>query len=226
MTFRISPCIGVCTPDIETASQFYCEAMGMDLDSFEEGAELIAGPLHLFLDKGPRGSVVFELLTSDLEAAQGKLKFYGYETVSWNGAGRANIVRDPFGLVFNVFEYGDDEPLEVDRDSHRVYRAMIGAVTPSPKPIAEFYSMVLQQPANKLTDGSYLLAGGDVSLRFRPGETDAQVLWLGHEAPVDLLIDVGCRPLEDDLSVFTDPFGVSWAVETRVQPTHAVVNPL
>lgn len=226
MFFRISPCVGLCTPDIETASQFYCEAMGMMLDSFEEGAELIAGPMHIFLDKGPRGSIVFELLTPDLETAKGKLKFYGFETVAWNGAGRANIVRDPFGLVFNVFEYGEDEEVEVDRDGHPFYRPIIGAVTPSPKPIAEFYSMVLQQPANRLSDGSYILSGGDVSLRFRPGETDAQVLWLAYDAPVELLIDVGCTPLEDDRSVFTDPFGVSWAVETRDQPTHAVVHPL
>jgi hypothetical protein len=169
---------------------------------------------------------VFELLAPDLEDARGKLKFYGFDVVAWNGTGRANIVRDPFGLVFNVFEFDDEDSIDLGLGEHRLYRAMIGAVTPSPKPLAEFYSMVLQQPANKLTDGSYLLAGGDVAMRVRRGEVDAQVLWLAHDAPVQRLLDAGCTPLEDDCSVVTDPFGLSWAVETRLQSSHAVVNPI
>ena len=226
MFFRISPCVGLCTPDLDKATRFYCDAMGMDLDSFEEGAELIAGPMHIFLDPGPRGSSVFELLTPDLEAAQGKLKFYGFEIVAWNGPGKANIVRDPFGLLFNVFEFEEEDELAIDPEGHRIYRPMVGAVTPSPKPIAEFYSMVLQQPANRLADSSYIISGGDVSLRFRMGETDAQVLWLTHDAPVQNLLIAGCTALEEDHSVLTDPFGLSWAVETRIESTYAVVNPI
>lgn len=222
----MSPCVGLCTPDLDKASRFYCDAMAMDLDSFEDGAELIAGPMHIFLDPGPRGSAVFELLTPDLEAARGKLKFYGFEVAAWNGLGKANIVRDPFGLVFNVFEFDEAEELAIAQDGHRVYRPMVGAVTPSPKPMAEFYSMVLQQPANRLTDGSYLISGGDVSLRFRLGETDAQILWMSHEAPIERLLVCGCVPLEEDHSVLTDPFGLSWAVETRIRSTHAAVHPL
>jgi hypothetical protein len=198
----------------------------MELESFEDGAELLAGPLRIFLDPGPRSTAVFELLAPDLDGAQGKLKFYGFEVVAWNGVGRANIVRDPFGLVFNIFEFDEADAIELDLGEHRIYRPMIGAVTPSPKPLAEFYSMVLQQPANRLTDGSYLLGGSDVSMRIRPGEVDAQVLWLSHDAPVEHLLDAGCQPLEDDNSVITDPFGLSWAVETRIQSSHAVVNPL
>jgi catechol 2,3-dioxygenase-like lactoylglutathione lyase family enzyme len=224
--FRVSPCVGLSTPDLDSASRFYCDAMGMELESFEDGAELLAGPLRIFLDPGPRSSAVFELLAPDLDGAQGKLKFYGFEVVAWNGVGRANIVRDPFGLVFNIFEFDEADTVELDLGEHRVYRPMIGAVTPSPKPLAEFYSMVLQQPANRLTDGSYLLGGSEVSMRIRPGEVDAQVLWLSHDAPVEHYLDAGCRPLEDDNSVITDPYGLSWAVETRIQSSHAVVNPL
>ncbi len=198
----------------------------MELEAFDDGAELMAGPLRIFLDKGPRSSPVFELLTPSLDDAQGKLKFYGFEVVAWNGVSRANIVRDPFGLVFNIFEFDEEDVIELDLADHMVYRPTIGAVTPSPKPLAEFYSMVLQQPANRLTDGSYLLSGGDVSMRIRPGEVDAQVLWLAHDAPVEHFLDAGCRPLEDDLSVITDPYGLSWAVETRIQSSHAVVNPI
>jgi catechol 2,3-dioxygenase-like lactoylglutathione lyase family enzyme len=224
--FRVSPCVGLSTPDLDEASRFYCDAMGMDLEAFEDGAELLAGPMRIFLDPGPRSSAVFELLAPNLEDARGKLKFYGFEVVAWNGVGRANIVRDPFGLIFNVFEYDDEDLLDINLGEHRMYRAMIGAVTPQPKPLAEFYSMVLQQPANKLTDGSYLLGGGNVGMRVRKGEVDAQVLWLSHEAPVEHLLDAGCTPLESDHSVITDPYGLSWAVETREQSSFAVVNPI
>lgn len=200
--------------------------MGMELDSFEDGAELRAGPLRIFLDDGPRASPVFELLTPNLDDAKGKLKFYGFEVISWYGVGRANIVRDPFGLLFNIFEFDEDDSIDLQLGNHRIYRPIIGATSPAPKPISEFYSMVLQQAANKLNDGSFLLSGGDVGFRVRPGEVDAQVLWMSHEAPVDHLIDSGCTPLEEDLSVITDPYGLCWAVETRLQSSHAVVNPL
>ena len=211
---------------MEKASRFYRDRMNMALESMEEGMEFVAGPMHIFLDPGPKGEAIFELLASDLEAAQGRLKFYGYEEIIWNGLGKANLVRDPFGLVFNVFEYGEDEVIDLNAELETMYRPLMGAVCPSPGPVAEFYSMVLQRPANLLADGSYLVSGGDVSLRFRAGKAEGPVVWLAHDAPIENLIEGGCMPVEDDASILIDPFGLRWAVEPRPESTHAVVNPI
>ena len=45
-------------------------------------------------------------------------------------------------------------------------------------------------------------------------------------APVENLIEGGCKAVEDDASVLIDPFGLRWAVEPRPESTHAVVNPI
>lgn len=226
MFFRISPCIGLVTPDLNKASQFYRDSMHMTLESFEEGMEFLAGPLHLFLDPGPQGAVVFELLTPDLEAAKGKLKFYGYEIITWSGIGKANLVTDPFGLVFNVFEYGEEDLIDLNTDDSGMFRPLIGAIAPSTVPMAEFYSMVLQQPANKLADGSYIVSGGEISMRFRVGESEGPVIWLSHGTEISALVNSGCEQDSKDERLLTDPFGVRWTVEPRSESTHAVVNPI
>ena len=226
MSFRVSPCIGLVTPHLDKASRFYRDRMKMSLESVEEGMEFVAGPMHIFLDPGPKGEAVFELLAPDLDAARGRLRFYGYEEIVWNGIGKANLVRDPFGLVFNVFEYGEDEVIDLNAELQTMYRPIMGAVCPSPAPVAEFYSMVLQRPANRLADGSYIVSGGDVSLRFRAGAAAGPVVWLAHDAPVENLIEGGCEAVEEDASVLIDPFGLRWAVEPRPESTHALVNPL
>ena len=226
MFFRISPCVGLVTPDLDKASRFYRDSMHMTLESFEEGMEFLAGPLHLFLDPGPKGSIIFELLTPDLEAAQGKLKFYGFDVITWKGIGKANLVRDPFGLVFNVFEYGEDDQIDLNAEGDSMFRPLIGAVAPTIAPMAEFYSMVLQQPANKLADGSYIVSGGEVSIRFRSSEHEGPVIWLAHGTDVDGMVASGCKKLEGDENLLIDPFGVCWTVEPRSESTHAVVNPI
>ncbi|HXH61092.1 MAG TPA: VOC family protein [Fimbriimonadaceae bacterium] len=226
MFFRISPCIGVVTPNVEQALEFYRDVMGMEVDDTDDGIELVAGPLHLFLDPGPQGQAVFELLVDDLETAQGKLRFYGFDTLVWSGPERANLVRDPFGLVFNIFEFDEDEPLTAEPETASMYRPVIGYVSPSPRPVAEFYSAILQQPANRLADGSFFISSGEVGMRFRRGEAESQIVWLAHSAPVESLIDAGCMAMEEDSTVIADPYGLTWAIETRPESTHAVVNPL
>lgn len=226
MRFRVSPCIGLVTPDVGRAAQFYVEEMGMDIEDQGEGVELLAGPLHLFLDPGPMGQPVFELLVSDLDDASGRLKFYGFETIVWNGVGSANLVRDPFGLVFNVFEFGDDDEFESAIQQEGTFFPHIGAVTTDLKSISEFYCAILQQPANKLSDDSVLISGGDLCLRFVEGESNASVVWLGPGANLSRLVRSGCEAIEHGGRVIADPFGLYWAVERRPAATHAVVHPL
>ncbi len=226
MQLRVSPCIGLVTPEIERAAEFYVNAMGMGLDEEQDSVELLAGPLHLFIDPGPIGQPVFELLVEDLDASEGKFKFFGFETLVWNGVGKANLVRDPFGLVFNVFEYGDDDYFEVAAGSDGSFCPHIGAVTPDTKAVAEFYSTVLQQPANKLSDGSILVSGGELGLRFMKGTVNVGVIWLAHSVSVPQLVRSGCESIEDGGRVIADPFGLCWAIEKRQAATHAVVHTL
>ena len=214
------------TPNVDGAMQFYRDRMGMTLGSLEEGLVLEAGPMRMYLDPGPISKTVFEILTLDLAAAKAKLRFYGYEVVNWMGPGKTNLVRDPFGLEFNVFEQAEESWVEIVPDEHVHFRPIIGAAASSVPPIAEFYSMVLQSPANRLSDGSLLISGGSVGMRVFDSEHDFPAVWLSNVAPVEQMIEGGAVFLDAEHQLLRDPFGVCWSIEPRSESTRAAVHPI
>jgi hypothetical protein len=79
--------------------------MGLEVASQDNQAiELQAGHLRLFLDQGAFMGPILEVLTPDVEKAKGELLEAGCKVVFWEGKGGRCYMRDPFGLVFNLYE--------------------------------------------------------------------------------------------------------------------------
>lgn len=107
MNYRMSKNIGFQVEDVEKAKLFYERVMGLkepaqsDVDEVEfqtnhNSVFLISGNKNL----GP----VMELIVDNLDDAKVHLVENGCEIVRWEGKGKDCYVRDPFGMVFNVWE--------------------------------------------------------------------------------------------------------------------------
>lgn len=105
MPFKFSRCICLQTPQSESAARFYREILGVEsADEKECNTELIVGTNRLFIDKGEQLGPILEFLIPDLESAKKELIAKGCEVVVWEGSGGRCYMRDPFGLVFNLYE--------------------------------------------------------------------------------------------------------------------------
>jgi catechol 2,3-dioxygenase-like lactoylglutathione lyase family enzyme len=225
MEFLLSRCVGLATPDPQSAELYYRSRLGMRVVGNDAGTELAAGPVRLFIDPGPRRPLVLELLAPDLGEARAAVRSLGFEELVWKGRGQSCLVRDPYGLVANVFEDAAAFlPAGIEPPEEGVVKACIGALTPSPEPIAGFYSRILGSPVNRLADRSLALDSGPLRMRFREGPETRPALWLANDAPLDLAEGCGWKEVADQ--AFEDPFGVVWCAETIERATHAVVTPL
>ena len=105
MDFELSQCVALQADDPEAALSFYSDVLGFMVDSDSGIPAIAAGPLTLFVDEKKHCSgLLMELLVDDVEAARGYLEANGCEVVSWGGEGHACIVRDPFGVHYNIFK--------------------------------------------------------------------------------------------------------------------------
>jgi catechol 2,3-dioxygenase-like lactoylglutathione lyase family enzyme len=105
MKYKFSRCFCIQTPNVEEAIEFYRTTMGLKLvrrDS--EVIELAAGEFRFFLDQGTPLGTIMEYIVPNLEAAKEELLGAGCKVVSWGGKGKPCYMRDPFGMVFNLFE--------------------------------------------------------------------------------------------------------------------------
>lgn len=106
MRFRMSPNIAVRTADYSDAVTFYSQVLGFpDRSEEPDLADLDANPLNLFIIKdeeifGP----VMELFVEDLESARDELTAHGCEILRWRGKGQDCYIKDPFGVIFNLWE--------------------------------------------------------------------------------------------------------------------------
>ncbi len=85
--------------------EFYRDKIGLEV--VDEGApqiEFDTAPVRLFVDRGDKQALIFELLVDDLDAAKLDLVEKGCEILRWEGKGKTCYVRDPFGFIFNVWE--------------------------------------------------------------------------------------------------------------------------
>ncbi len=105
MPYKFSRCFALQTPDPEKALKFYQTVFG--LEKVESGAneiELKAGQFRFFLDQGTPMGPIMEFVVPDLEQAKTELLAAGCEIVRWGGLGKPCYMKDPFGLIFNVFQ--------------------------------------------------------------------------------------------------------------------------
>lgn len=107
MKFKMSENIAIRPKDqFAQAVHFYSNVLGFQNRSYNPGlADLDAAPFTFCIDEddefpGP----VLELFVEDLEAAREFLESNGCEVLRWQGKGRDCYIRDPFGVIFNLWE--------------------------------------------------------------------------------------------------------------------------
>ena len=69
-----------------------------------------ANPLNLFvIEDAEVSGPVMELFVEDLEQARAHLVSKGCAVVRWRGKGQDCYIRDPFAVLFNIWERPADE---------------------------------------------------------------------------------------------------------------------
>lgn len=206
MPFEVSPCIGLTVPDPGEASRYYQNALGMKLVGLQDGVELAAGPIRFFIDPGRPRVPVLELLTQNLAQARQDLRGFGCEEVIWKGPDEANIVVDPFGIRWNVFECPDFDPLFPSLDPGDCpVLPKIGIQTPYAIKAADFYANLCQH-AHSISHDAWFVDGRFVRLRIE------DLLPPGPAFFVDPGFDLSQidERAVGESAVAVDPFGVRW----------------
>jgi predicted enzyme related to lactoylglutathione lyase len=98
--------IAVRTTRIHEAINFYSQILGFPNRSDDPAlGDCDANPLNLYVieDDEIKG-LVMELFVDDLEAAKENLVANGCEVIRWRGKGQDCYIRDPFGVIFNIWQ--------------------------------------------------------------------------------------------------------------------------
>ncbi len=105
MLYKPSRCICIETPNHKDAVKFYHDILGLNVvEDHGDSVELDAEPFRLFVDKADQPAVAMEFAVPDAEAARAELEEAGCTVVKWEGKGKCCYMKDPFGLVFNLWE--------------------------------------------------------------------------------------------------------------------------
>jgi catechol 2,3-dioxygenase-like lactoylglutathione lyase family enzyme len=102
----MSPNVAVRTERFAEAVDFYSRVLGFANRSSDPAlGDHDADPLNLFVieDDEVEGPVM-ELFVNDLEEAREELLAHGCEVIRWRGKGQDCYIRDPFGVIFNLWE--------------------------------------------------------------------------------------------------------------------------
>lgn len=111
MKFKMSPNVAVRTDRFSDAIDFYSNVLGFANRSKDMTlGDHDADPLNLFVIEDDEVSgLVMELFVEDLEIARDELLAHGCEVVRWRGKGQDCYIRDPFGVIFNLWEVQSTE---------------------------------------------------------------------------------------------------------------------
>ncbi len=100
----MSNCVCLQTLDLDKAKAHFLR-MGLTVvDEGEDEMELSDGNVRLFIDRGPEMGPIMELIVMDLEMAKEDLTSQGWSVVLWEGKGKRCYLRNPNGVLFNLFE--------------------------------------------------------------------------------------------------------------------------
>jgi len=103
--YKFSRCICFEHPQQREMRALYRDLLGFEeVDQSANTAELRAGNFRLFLDRKDQPTVAFELLVPNAEEAKAELLAKGFELLRWDGPGKSQFLRDPFGIIFNLYE--------------------------------------------------------------------------------------------------------------------------
>ncbi|MGM7701588.1 VOC family protein [Pseudalkalibacillus sp. Hm43] len=107
MKFKVSKNIGFQVHNVSEAQSFYERVLGFQQprNSVVDEVEFRTFHNNIFLIDGEENmGPVMELIVEDLSEAKDYLVHNGCAIVRWEGKGKDCYVRDPYGMVFNVWE--------------------------------------------------------------------------------------------------------------------------
>ena len=107
MEYKLSKNIGFQVADAQKAKSFYTTILGLNerAQSVGQEVEFYTEQNSIFLIPGNENlGPVLEIVVSNLEDAKTHLLDNGCEIVRWEGKGKDCYIRDPFGMIFNVWE--------------------------------------------------------------------------------------------------------------------------
>ncbi len=104
--FKMSPNIAVRHKQYSAAVEFYSKVIGFENRSTDPDlADFDADPINLFvLEDDEFSGPVMELFVSNLEEARDYLVENGCQVLRWRGKGQDCYIRDPFGVIYNLWE--------------------------------------------------------------------------------------------------------------------------
>jgi len=105
MKFELSRAVALQADDVSAAQTFYTEVLGFPVNDDTGLLAVDADPLTMYFDKKKYCSgLLMELLVDDVDAAREHLEAHGCEVLTWGGRGKTNIIRDPFGVHYNIWQ--------------------------------------------------------------------------------------------------------------------------
>ncbi|MBX3110966.1 MAG: hypothetical protein KF857_03070 [Fimbriimonadaceae bacterium] len=225
MAFRLSRCVGVTAPDVNQARDFYTRHMQLRVVSYENGLELGGRDLRLYVDPGPVGPAVLEMVTDDGPAAREKVRRLGFEEKQWRGPGQPCLVVDPWGVVWNVFfDKGSPVVAALENPGPCMVVDRVGVACDEPAEAADFYGTLFDVVPSKTVAGDWTVDSGACRLRVEKGDTGS-MLYLASEACFDALVALGCDEVSAAPPRLRDPFGVVWGADAPAPSGFAAVSP-
>lgn len=111
MKYQMSPNIAVRTEKFSEALDFYSSVFGFQNRSTDpELGDYDASPLNIFVIKDQELSgAILELFVEDLDKAREELVKNGCEVIRWRGKGQDCYIRDPFGVIYNLWEISKED---------------------------------------------------------------------------------------------------------------------
>lgn len=111
MAYKISRCVCFQTLDLDTASEHFQRELGLkEVSRSEESIELEGAEIRFFIDKGQDIGPILEVIVPELEGARMDLLGQGWSVILWEGRGKRCYMRNPSGMLFNLWE--DPEAFE------------------------------------------------------------------------------------------------------------------
>ena len=103
--FRKGNHAAVLAPDLKAARDFYENVMELELvNSTDEQLVFKTGDSLFYVIHDPdRSGTVLEFCVDDLDAATDKLVSKGCRVIKWEGKGKDCYIKDPFGMIFNLW---------------------------------------------------------------------------------------------------------------------------
>lgn len=221
MSFQLSKCVGLTVPDPDAAAQFYESWLGIKATHTVDGLQLLGGGLTFFIDPGDRRPPLLEFLTDDLESARAILKGFGFAEEVWYGPGKLNLVTDPFGIHWNIYQLipGDNWPMI---DSHLPpVAAKIALQIHETQRAAQFYADILAEPAMQTPSG-WTIDSGDLRLIIEPGLPAGPLFYVDPDS--DQVNNEFLTEIFNGKSSTVDQFGTPWKLLPRPADGKAVIS--